>query len=236
VLPGGRDLENNPFRGKKAEKYDTFFSTEYGRKVFKLEKEILLELLNPFKNSLILEVGCGTGIWIKALKGERFHEPVGLDISADMLRIARKKGLKKLVRGTALNLPFRDNSFDLTLFITSLEFIPDRVKAFTEALRVTKKGIVVAFLNRYSLLNLVRSLKSALSDSVYSYTRFLTIGELQRIALSASRITGKKAVLSSFKTTLNFTSGSFVSYKLEKRLGFNSPFGAFGAALFRVEG
>lgn len=226
---------SNPFTGKVAKEYDSFFETEFGKTVKKLEGELLLKALYPFKGGELLEVGCGTGIWMDFLKSKGFPEPVGLDLSVDMLLEAKKKGLKKLINGTALELPFLDDSFDLTYFVTSLEFITDKRRALLEAARVSKKGILVAFLNRYSLLNLYRELKSLFGSSVYSSSNFLTKEELLSFGRYVNEVGRKRLKLEKFYTTLNLTLGTLVREEWERKLGFNLPFGAFGVALFKVQ-
>ncbi len=227
---------SNPFSGKVAENYDHFFETPHGKVIFRLEGKLLLNALSAFKRAATLEVGCGTGIWMDFLKKNGFGEPVGLDLSFDMLLQARRKGLRKLVNGTALSLPFPDDSFDLSCFITSLEFITDRRRAFFEAVRVSRRAVLVAFLNRFSLLNLYRELKVLFGgSSVYSSSSFLTKRELEEIARYVREVGRKRVKLEKFLTTLNLTIGSFVNESLERKLGFNLPVGAFAVALFRVE-
>ncbi len=226
---------SNPFTGKAAWEYDRFFETSFGATVKKLEGELLLKVLSPFRGGDLLEVGCGTGVWMEFLKKNGFTEPVGLDLSMDMLLQAKKKGLKKLVNGTALKLPFPDDSFDLTYFVTSLEFITDRKRALLEAARVSRKGILVAFLNRYSLLNLYRWFKSNFGSSVYSLSTFITKSELEKLARYVNEAGRKRLKLEKFLTTLNLSLGTFIKEEWERELGFNSPFGAFGVVLFKVK-
>jgi SAM-dependent methyltransferase len=45
----------------------------------------------------------------------------------------------------SLNLPFADNSFDVSYSISSLEHMPDPVKAIDEMIRVTKPGGLITF-------------------------------------------------------------------------------------------
>ncbi len=226
---------SNPFTGRVAREYDSFFETPFGRTVLKLEGELLLNLLLPYREGELLEVGCGTGIWMKFLKEKEFKEPTGLDLSLDMLRQAKKKGLKKLVNGTALSLPFPDDSFDVSLFITSLEFVTDRKRALLEAARVSREAVVVAFLNRHSLLNLYREVKGFFGSSVYSSANFLTREELLKLSRYVGEVGRKRLKLEKFLTTLNLSIANFVNEEWERRIGFNSPFGAFAAALFKVK-
>ncbi len=85
---------------------------------------------------LVLDIGCGTGIL-----GEVFSDSmvVGLDISPDMVKIARKRLYDALI-GDGSNLPIKDNSFDLATFNAVIFLIPDGDKALRDAIRVVKKN------------------------------------------------------------------------------------------------
>ena len=62
----------------------------------------------------ILDVGSGTGV--AALLAVGSSDPdavvVALDPSLEMLRVARSKGLRDVVRGAVPGLPFCDGKFD----------------------------------------------------------------------------------------------------------------------------
>ncbi|WP_456456820.1 class I SAM-dependent methyltransferase [Thermovibrio sp.] len=225
-------MNKNPFTGKRAKEYDKFFESETGKKIMLLEKEVILELLKGDKEKELLEIGCGTGIWIKTLKENGFKEPVGLDLSLDMLKEAKKKGIKRVVQGKAESLPFKDDSFSGSLFITSLEFIKGKREALKEAVRVSKEFILVAFLNRNSLMNAIRLIRGIFRETVYSQGELLTKGELLKLIKNLRESTPWSLKLEKFKTTLNLSTDNFVNLKLEKRL--NLPTGAFAAAKFRV--
>jgi len=59
-----------------------------------------------------------------------------------MLRVAKRKKLENiyLVRGDALNLPFRKESFDSVVISLGLRHFPDIDKSLKEVHRVLKKG------------------------------------------------------------------------------------------------
>ena len=83
----------------------------------------------------VLEVGCGTGHWLDALRsGER--RLVGLEPSMPML--AQASGLR--VRGRAEQLPFHDASFDRIFCVNALHHFRDRCAFFTEAKRLLRPG------------------------------------------------------------------------------------------------
>lgn len=140
-----------------AERYERWFYTPLGALVDAWEKEVLFPLLGTVAGDRVLEVGCGTGSYVLPL-AQRGAEAVGLDRSAERLRVAQRKsrptGLALLlVRGQAESLPFPDNAFDRVLCVTVLEFLPQPRLAVAEMWRVLKPSgvLVIGALNRNSL-------------------------------------------------------------------------------------
>jgi ubiquinone/menaquinone biosynthesis C-methylase UbiE len=86
----------------------------------------------------LLEVGCGTGYWLRAL-ADRAAIVAGVDRSAQMLARAAAAGAP-LVRADAGLLPFRDASFDRIICINALHHFPDREQFFGEACRLLTPG------------------------------------------------------------------------------------------------
>lgn len=116
-----------------------------------LEKRLLAKLLAGFPDArTAVEIGCGTGYFTRWL-ASRGLDVVGLDLSAPMLREARGRGRLPVILGDAHHLPFPGRSFDLAVFITSLEFVADPSLALAEASRVARRGILLGVLNKWSL-------------------------------------------------------------------------------------
>ncbi len=136
------------------ERYDNWFATPIGSLIRQYELELTMDLLRPKRGEVILDAGCGTGVFTidMVASGSRL---VGLDISFPMLKRAgeKLKGLPfRRVLGDLSHLPFFESSFDKVVSITALEFIEDAKEAVGELFRVTKKKgtIVVATLNSLS--------------------------------------------------------------------------------------
>jgi SAM-dependent methyltransferase len=87
----------------------------------------------------VLEVGVGTGRVALPL-AQRGFEVTGVDASRGMMSVAREKGVRRLVRGTAYHLPFADRSFDATLFVHVLHVLDGPPTALHEADRVARTG------------------------------------------------------------------------------------------------
>ena len=173
---------DNVFTGEAAAHYDGWFTTPAGRYARQLEDELLTRAAGEGAGRLVLDVGCGTGMHLPlfAAGGGR---GVGLEPSRDMLARARAKRREAsiyFVQGRAEALPFRDGTFDLVTFITSLEFVANDKAALAEAARVCRGRLVVAVLNAHSLSAARRRIKRNLKDTLFRAVRFYEPAELRR--------------------------------------------------------
>jgi SAM-dependent methyltransferase len=85
-----------------------------------------------------LDVGCGTGVHLAAL-GELGWSVVGVDASADQLRVARRRAgqfVAGLVQGVAARLPFAAGSCTLVLSAFTHTDVEDFTSLAKEARRV----------------------------------------------------------------------------------------------------
>jgi ubiquinone/menaquinone biosynthesis C-methylase UbiE len=103
----------------------------------------------PVSGERVLDVGCGTGLFLKSLAGEHAEKPqlalTGLDLSEHMLDQARRTGpsLGKpptFVQGSVYAMPFADGAFDVIVNTISCHFYLEQVRAFREILRVLAPG------------------------------------------------------------------------------------------------
>jgi SAM-dependent methyltransferase len=105
-----------------------------------LRRAILLAGISP--RARFLDVGCGTGRWIRRYR-ELGFAPIGVDATLGMLRIARARQTDApLVTGLATDLPFPDAVFDAVSDITVVQHIPYELqpKALREMVRVLRTG------------------------------------------------------------------------------------------------
>jgi len=110
--------------------------------------KFLKEKLNNVHNSCILELGTGSGNLSDIVSCDNKY--VGLDISEGLLKIAskrfKKEGFNKpeFYIGSADDLPFQDNIFDICLCNLSLNFFKDTDIVIKEIKRVLKnKGVFI---------------------------------------------------------------------------------------------
>jgi ubiquinone/menaquinone biosynthesis C-methylase UbiE len=168
------------------EKYDRWFTTPIGGLVKKCEAELLLDLLRPSQGEIILDAGCGTGVFTLDFLS-RGAKVIGLDISLPMLRRSREKAggySFQSVLGDMLNLPFSENAFHKVISVTALEFIADGATAIGELFRVAQKGgcIVVATLNSLSPWAARRKSEAKQKESIFEKVLFRSPDELRSLA------------------------------------------------------
>ena len=96
----------------------------------------------------ILDVGCGTGALVEVIAGmTRTSEIVGVDPAQSFVDYARTRFNDPRVTfqvGDAMQLPLPAASFDQTLSLLVMMFIPEPEKATNEMRRVTRPGGTVS--------------------------------------------------------------------------------------------
>jgi len=97
----------------------------------------------PFRS--LLDLGTGTGRMLE-LFGAEIERGLGLDLSLDMLLLARDRleraGLKNcsVRQGDLYDLPLGNDSFDVVILHQVLHFLDDGARAIREAARVLRPG------------------------------------------------------------------------------------------------
>jgi len=108
--------------------------------------EKTMRLMNLRPGERILDLGCGSG-WasrmLARIVGEGaqgFGQVVGVDISDEMIRLARtaSKDFENImfVAGSASQIPWEENFFDKVLSVESFYYYPDQDRTLAELFRV----------------------------------------------------------------------------------------------------
>jgi ubiquinone/menaquinone biosynthesis C-methylase UbiE len=98
------------------------------------------------KTTSLLDVGCGTGQFLKeAVQTFPKLRVSGLDLSPAMVQESKRKLPPKsiIMIGDVESLPFKNNMFDVVTAIHMLYHVPNQKKALLEMMRVTKQGGVI---------------------------------------------------------------------------------------------
>ena len=129
-------------------RFDDMFAGKY-KALFDLDEK---------RNLKILEIGCGPGALAGAL--HRWYpnaEIIAVDRDSEFVRFAmtHEKGIE-FMEGDATDLPFEDNTFDVTISNTVSEHI-EPSKFYGEQLRVLKPGGICLVLSSRKGINLTPS-------------------------------------------------------------------------------
>lgn len=99
------------------------------------------------KDKDVLEIATGPGILAKHV-AEAAHTMIATDYSEGMIKEAKKGSYPDNLTfemANAMNLPYKDKSFDVVLIANALHLMPEPEKALKEIDRVLKeKGILIA--------------------------------------------------------------------------------------------
>ncbi len=103
-------------------------------------RKVVTAIIAPKSGMKILDIAAGTGSSSRPLV-DKGAEVIALDFSEGMLAAGRKRHKDiKFQQGDALNLPFTENTFDVTTISFGLRNTSDTSAALKDALRVTKTG------------------------------------------------------------------------------------------------
>jgi SAM-dependent methyltransferase len=125
-----------------ADEYTKMYELEDHYWWFVGRRRLALGLLDRYgRGGELLDVGCGTGVVSRELQAR--GRVTSLDFASLALEYAARRSLPRLVKGDAVELPFRDDSFDAIVGLDIFEHLENDDRAFAEAFRVLRPGGVL---------------------------------------------------------------------------------------------
>ena len=131
--------------------YDELHSGEQLKKL-----RIIASELNINKNTKILDVGCGSGLSAKVFE----CNITGIDPSEKLLKDCPFFAIK----GTAENMPFAHNAFDIVIAVTSIHNFDNLDQGLKEIQRVGNKQFILTVIkkspNKDKIIDTIKNLFS----------------------------------------------------------------------------
>ncbi len=165
---------------RMAETFDAArFSGPIGRLLAETQEQVIAGFLAPLAGSTVLDVGTGTGRAAIAL-AQRGALVTGLDASAEMLAVARRRALEAdqavtFLQGDAHALEIPDQSFDSVVCLRVLMHTPDWRRSLAELCRVARRRVVLDYPARSSaaaVQSVSRRIAHSLGARVEAYRVF----------------------------------------------------------------
>ncbi len=163
-------------KSKTMHRYDLtaeIYEIRYGKEQATKYKAAL-ECLDINANSIILDVGCGTGLLFRHVAAKA-KIIVGVDISIKLLRQAKKNAAElpnvHLIQADADHLPFENNHFNIVFAFTVLQNMPKPSDTLKEIKRNAMHNAIIV----------VTGLKKVFS--LEAFTALLGNGGLKIVAL-----------------------------------------------------
>jgi ubiquinone/menaquinone biosynthesis C-methylase UbiE len=177
--------------------YQQFYKIEKDHWWFKGMRAICRRVLkrakvNNDKTSRCLDIGCGTGLWTIELAEQ--GEVYGLDFSPEALSFCQKRGLKGLMRASAMSLPLIQDSFETITALGLIEHLDDDKGFLAELYRICAPGGYILILtSAYEVL-------WSRHDEIVHHKRRYTRRQLE----SLSAMSGFEIVYTSYVNTILF--------------------------------
>ncbi len=155
------------------------------------EAERLLRLVAPRGSERALDVACGPAT-LARIFAPHVRWIGGLDLTPAMLERARREAVERelsnfcAIRGNVLQMPFRDDSFDIVVTSYSIHHLADAAVGLREIARILKRG------GSFGMLDMIVSENPAVARACNdieiardaSHTRTLPVSEFDQLLAS----------------------------------------------------
>ena len=159
---------------KIAHRYDLMNRLMTGGQDIRWRKQVIkLARLTP--NASLLDLGTGTGdLAREALLQEPQAKVTAADFTVEMMRVGKKSGNLQFSAADALNLPFKETTFDAVVSGFLMRNVTDIQQALKEQYRALKPG------GRIVILDTTRPKKNILSPFIWIHMHLIipTVGGL----------------------------------------------------------
>ncbi|MBI5741576.1 MAG: class I SAM-dependent methyltransferase [Nitrospirae bacterium] len=176
--------------------YEVMYSVEDDHWWYSGLRKLVLAFVDSFisrrEKQVILDAGCGTGGMLAECDA---YDAFGLDISEEAIRFCRMRNLVKLSKGSLLEMPLKDNSFNIVISLDVLYHlsVSDDAEALSELHRVSaQRGMLVLNVPAYDFL---KGPHDRASHARHRYTLRELRDKVERAGFEIERITYRNSLL-----------------------------------------
>jgi len=148
--------------------------------------DTIKKLLDAGSSDVILDIGCGSGVQIRALGLKRPNLIIGMDLNRNALLYAKKKEISHIefIIADAQHLPFKEQTIDKIICAEIIEHLNNPEQLITESQRVLRQdgSIVITTPNENSIWGLYEFLWDAFGrgrNYGETHLRFFSVRDLE---------------------------------------------------------
>lgn len=120
--------------------------------LIQVEEPVVKSILKKFTPGVALDAACGTGRY-SAFLNVLGHKVTGIDISDDMLKLAKRKNKNiNFIQGDLNTLPFEDERFNLVVCGLAIHYVTNIDEVIKELTRVVLPGGYIVISSVHPLL------------------------------------------------------------------------------------
>lgn len=134
-------MEKQKFDGY-ADKYDEWFMKN--ENLFTSELRLFKKVLGDISGKTLLSVGCGSGLFESYIENSNIE---GIEPSADMAEIARKRGINVIKIGLIEDVELTDDKYDIIYFNGSSSYMEELSPVYGKCLKALKENGKLIFLD-----------------------------------------------------------------------------------------
>lgn len=127
-------MEKQKFDGY-ADKYDEWFMKN--ENLFTSELRLFKKVLGDISGKTLLSVGCGSGLFESYIENSNIE---GIEPSADMAEIARKRGINVIKIGLIEDVELTDDKYDIIYFNGSSSYMEELSPVYGKCLKALKEN------------------------------------------------------------------------------------------------
>jgi len=214
------------FNSKDAIDFDNWYLNSKNRAIINRENQLMFDMIQPVRGEHVLGIGCATGQRLFKFL-ERGLTVTGIDASDAMIDAAENNlgNRVDLHVGPPENLPFDDNSFNISIMINALEFSDNFKLVLEEAARVSKDRMFIGLWNKYSIMDVWIQIQEMFPNIPQDAVQLYTNREIKK---HLKQILGKIPIESKTTGQPGEGKGNMIGKMIEQfSLLQRCPFGTF---------